>query len=105
MYESVWEDKGDSNETRVEPQSLAAQSELQTETLNEILNELKTLNNNFTELNKKFKKLNNGMQPSNNFLTDILEDFDWEKGLQTFETIMGLFSQKSVDKNGDNTDK
>jgi hypothetical protein len=94
--------------------SLETGEALQKETLNDILNELRILNNNFKKMEGVIHSrqpmyspmipTQQSGQPFKNSITDLINNFDWEKGLRTFEIISALY--KSTDKREDqNEDK
>ena len=102
MCEDSWERKKPSLETGV---ALEAEVALQTETLNNILNELTILNNNFRKMEgaihsrppmySPMSPIQQSVQPFQNFITDLINNFDWEKGLRTFEVISDLYKGTS----------
>jgi hypothetical protein len=76
---------------------------LETETLNDILNELKTLNNNFKTIEKTMKSKQSMYPPvihPSNTLTNLLNNIDFEKlsvyecGFEPFTDTQGTFDIK-----------
>lgn len=85
MYEGVKAGKKGTVEMKIDLQTLETletQAELQSATLNEILNELTELNNNFKGLNKNFKKLNNNVGYMERAVRSQPIIIPWQQGAQ-----------------------